>query len=802
MAIRYDDAERTLTCSVRDLVVQGAPQGHLTLEVVQRRAARAAVGRQIHLDWQLDQSAKNEAYRAEVSLKRQVAVDAWTCVVQGRVDGLAEEDGHTVVEEVKSTVLDAARLYGTTAEEWPAFVAQLEIYLWMLAESGYARPVGRLVLVSVADGATHVLGVALQQAQVAQVVKERLQELVDARERRIAWLAGRRSRTVEAPFATWRPGQREIVEATQWGLDAGLSVLVEAPTGLGKTAAALTGALRHALAHDKQVFWATARTTQQQGAMRALRAMSEVGVPLRSVTIRAKHKVCLNDEVSCRPDACRFAEGYYDKLRATAMIDRLADREEHLGSDLLEALALQHVVCPFEVALDVSGQLDVVVGDYNYVFDPSVHLRRHFGEDAAGGWVVVVDEVHQLPERVRGYFSPRVELAVVREAAAQLWSAGPRFAVFTSLTQRIEAALVDAIDGAKGRSSGDEQVFEPDAERWESLAEAVDAVGLDYALLKADGAISWQTTDDAWLTLARQVLRFASGLASVGDAVVPVARRGEARSVGLVCLDPSPQLGSQIASLGGFVGLSATLRPHDFFARQLGLTTEQVDVVSVASPFPPERRRVLVAPRISTAYADRERHAPATAALAQACIEAVPGNVAVYFPSFAMLEDVAERWQLTGRRVLLQARDMDDAARSRFLEALADDGESVVLAAVLGGIYAEGIDLPPGALSAVVVVGPALPPVGLSRDLLREHYELTHGSGFFYASLVPGITRVVQAAGRLIRRPEDRGVVLLVGRRFRWREVQQLLPEGFAAEVADDPPGSVAAFFAEGAATE
>lgn len=793
MPIRYDDAERTITCSVRDLVAAGAPAGHLTLEVVQRRAARAAAGRQVHADWQAEQSQESDRYRSEVSLKRTVAIDDWTCVILGRVDGLHEEDKHTVVEEIKSTVLDAGRLYSSGLEDWPAFVAQLEVYLWMLDGGSYLDPVGRLVLVSIADGSTHVLGVALDLPRVDGFVRERLTQLVEERRTRLEWLARRRGRTVPQPHDTWRPGQQEIAQATAWGLEAGIAVLVEAPTGLGKTAAALYGALSYALAHDKQVFWATPRGTQQAGVVRALAQLAAVGLPLRSVRLAAKQKVCLNHEVSCRPDACRFAESYYDKVAEHAVVPGLVKDDRHLSPEHLAAVGERYVVCPFEVSLDASSHVDVVIGDYNYVFDPGVALRRHFSDDGGRDWVVVVDEVHHLAERARGYYSPQVEISLAREAAARLWAAGARYQVFVGLAQRIEGAVQGVLRGG----SGEEWVFQPDVERWRSLADEVDRVGLDYALLKAEAPPSWASDDDPWQQLARQVLRFSAALDTDAPEIVPVAstRPGHER-IGLLCLDPSPWLGPQIARLGGFVGLSATLRPHAFHRDLLGIPEDKLDVVSVPSPFPPEHQRVVVAPRVSTSWKDRERHAPATAQLIERCAGAVPGNVACFFPSFSMLEDIVSRSEWSGRRLVVQRPGMTDAERRAVLEGLAgSDGPPTLLAAVLGGIFAEGVDLPPGALSAVFVAGPGLPPIGLERDLLRELYEDKYGSGFAYASLVPGLTRVVQAAGRLIRRPEDRGVVLLIGRRYRHRDVRALLPDGFEETFADDPVADIQGFF-------
>ena len=798
MTIRFDDEGRTVALGVRDLAEAGGPRGHLTLDVVQRLATRAAQGREVHSRWQTSRAAVDDAYRAEVRLQHQTEVDGWTVTLHGRVDGLTEVEGHTVVEEVKSTALDAASLYASSLTDWPAYVAQLEVYLWMLAEAGHAGPVGRLVLVSIADGSQHVLGVSLDREAVSSRIEEVFSRLVAQRERRLAWLAGRRQQIVPPPHDTWRPGQRELADAVGWGVDAQHVVMVEAPTGLGKTAAVMAGVLRVALAHDKQVFWATARTTQQAAPLDTLERLAAAGLPLRAVRLRAKEKACLNDVVACSPDRCPYAEAYHDKVREQRLIEALVE-EGRVTADRLAEVGRDHLVCPFELGIDLTSHVDVVVGDYNYVFEPGAHLRRHFGDAGSSDWIVVVDEAHQLVDRARGWLSPRLEATAADQARQQLEAAGSAYAPFAELAHEAAELVRDEVHRAPLPERGSVTRAHPDVERLTSLADTIDGVGLDYALLTQRQPIQGDGDDDPWRTVGRQVLRMAQRVEQMGDETVPLIDQAVGREeLRLLCLDPASYLGPRIERLGGLVACSATLSPHRFYLDLLGLghRSDTVDRLVVPSPFPAENRPVLVAPRVSTLFRDREAHAPRTARLLQDGIEAVPGNVAVYFPSFAMLDDLVDRFTLA-RPVLRQTPGMDDDTRQAQLDALAMATEPVVLAAVLGGIFAEGIDLPAGALSAVMVVGPALPPVGVERDLLREHFDARFGEGFAYASLIPGMTRVVQAAGRLIRRPEDRGVVWLVGRRFRWRDVSALLPEHWPVDTPDDPVAATRTFFSE-----
>lgn len=788
VAIRFDDRERTLTLSVRDLVEEGASGGHLTTAVAQSSRARLEQGRVAHTQEQARRAVDDADYRAEVRVQRQIAVGDWTVIVHGRVDALTEEDGRLVVEEIKSTLLDGGRLYATTVEDWPAWVSQLEVYLWILADR---RPVGRLVLVGLLDGARHVLGVGFDEVALTARITTRLEELVEARERRLAWMAERRAARVPMPHEAWRPGQREIAEAVQWGLEVEHHILVEAPTGLGKTDAALTGVLRYALQTDKVLFWATSRTTQQPQVLRALQRFADRGLALRGVAIQARQKACLNEVLACRPDLCGFAENYYDKLRATRLVQALAPGIS--SPERIRAAASREHVCPFELSLDVSEHVDVVVGDYNFALDPGAHLRRHFGDATASEVVLVVDEVHQLVDRARAWNSPSLPLPLVEHVVDALAAAGPEYAGVEELARAVGARIEELLEEPALRRREGKALVRPLPDVWTDLANRIDETALEYAALSLRRPAFPHGETDPWIELARTVLRLDAVWSRAGEETVALVDERR-RSFELNCLDPSPGLGAWIRRLGGFVGLSATLSPPDFYRDLLGLDPDKLDVVRVPSPFPPENRRVLVAPRVSTAWRDRAAHAAPTSELLERCIRAVDGNVACYFSSFEMLRDLTSRWDLPEHDLLLQEPDMSEASRAEWIQRLSEGGRPVVLAAVLGGIFAEGLDLPAGALSAVLVAGPGFPPVGLERDLLKEYYEDRYGEGFRYASVVPGLTRVVQAAGRLIRRPEDRGVIVLVDRRFRWRDLQALLPEDWFPVVADDPVAEIRAF--------
>ncbi|MFT7519200.1 MAG: DNA excision repair protein ERCC-2 [Kiritimatiellia bacterium] len=802
MAFRFDDVERIVSCSVRDVVERGFASGHLSLEVVQSGRARMAQGRDVHLAWQKERADADSTFEAERTLRHQLVVGDWTVRIMGRLDGLSREGDRDVVEEVKSAALDHARLFDTSPEDWPTYVAQLQVYVWMMVRGRRPDPIARLVLVSLVDGSRHVLGVPCDVQTIESRVVGWLSLVVSEREARVRWMHKRRGYEVPAPFDDWRVGQATLTDQVQSSLDSGRALLAEAPTGLGKTAAVLHGALIHALREGRQVFWATARGTQQQAALQACVQLTERGLPLRVVHITARGKACLNDVIACRPESCAFAYLHHDKVHNNDVIGRVLE-EGVADRECFRRHGLEYEVCPYQLASEAARRADVVIGDYNYAFDPDVGGKKLFGEQAER-WVVVVDEVHQLVERIRGYLSPAVSVSLAKRAASRMLSVNKvTYARFVEICDDVLHLFHEAVQVTEGPWNRGEAKFEPDLRRWQDLADAIDEVGLDYAMLSEVQPISERGEFDPWRELAWSVLRFVAALEVRGDETVClVCRSGAQAGVRLLCLDPGPIAGPRLSAYGGLVGCSATISPLEFYRDLLGLHPDALDHLSLPSPFPASNLKVIVAPRISTAFKDREAHAARLSELLAQCALATPGNIAFYFPSFAMLQSVMPLVQLTGRTLLSQTRDMDVQTRAEWLDRLRDGERDVVLAAVLGGVFAEGIDLPGGALQGVVVVGPGLPGVGLERDLLRQWYEERYDAGFLYASLVPGMTRVVQAAGRLVRGPTDRGVVVLVGRRFRWRDYSPLLPESWNVSVPDDPVLAIAEFWDGGAGAD
>lgn len=819
--LRFDDAKQVVDIGVHDLIDAGPREGHLQLQVAWSARTRMKAGQDIHTAYQAERAGSDEEFQREVTLRRRLVVRDWECRVQGRVDGLTREGERTIVEEIKSTMLPADLLMERTLADFPDWTRQLQLYLWMLEGEGH-KPLGRLILISVLDGSRRILPVSPDPA-IHTYITTQLDWIVHQHEDQRAWRARRRAAPVPFPHDHFRPGQETLVEDIQNALRGGRQLLLQAPTGYGKTAAALYAALVVARDAGLRVFFATARTTQQRMAEDTLREMVRRGLPIRAVTLRAREKVCLNDVVVCRPDACTYAESYHDKVRELDLVRTLWS----LGGgpqlpgvpppDRVVEIAGSMRACPFALSLDLVASADVVIGDYNYAFDPNVRLAEI--ADRPHEWLIVVDEAHNLPERTLNSASPLLQLSMA-EGAAEALRDGPHRAHFRPYAEVMEdvaewlwSGIRQVPSGAKDREIAVSLNEGVDRRSLDELGSRIEALALEYTLLKHRHSPFPSGAPDLWLDVGRAVLRAramtkAAGKETMAIWKAPYRRKprpkptknqgslfrkqaitadlGDTSGLKLLHRDSAAILGPLFQGLAGVVCMSATLAPPTFYQHVLGLSPDKVSHREHPSPFPPENRAVLVCDSVSTEYRFRERDIDETARLVSEALRAIPGNAAVFLPSFAYLEDIAARLDFGDRPVLKQERRLTEDERSGFLATL-KEGKGHVLLAVLGGIFSEGVDLPGNALLGAIIVGPALPQANLERRLIQEWYQEKHGEGFLYAWLVPGMSRVVQAAGRIIRTEDDVGAIVLICRRFRRAEYAALLPTDWAPRPTRQP---------------
>ncbi|WP_372631804.1 ATP-dependent DNA helicase [Cohnella sp.] len=753
----------TISLSVRRLVEHVFRSG--SLDSGFRAASALAEGTKAH---QKLQSKYGERDRKEVYLSAEVGCGDLLFAVDGRCDGLLiGENGETTIEEIKSTVRDIASMTedGTPEVHW----AQAYFYAYMYSvENGVDRLRVRLTYVQVdteevrqferemtkAELEAYVLGVIEAYAPYARM-------LAGNRRVRHESIAG-----LEFPFAAYREGQRKLAGAVYKTIGERRKLFARAPTGIGKTVSTLFPAIK-AIGTGKleQLFYLTARTITRTAAEDTLALMAERGLGMRSVTITAKEKICFQDEVDCRPESCPYANGYYDRINE-AILDLLGS-ETLIRRETIEKYARKHAVCPFEMSLDAAYGADAVICDYNYIFDPRVSLKRLMGEQKKRT-VLLVDEAHNLVDRAREMYSAVLEKREFLELEREFKGISPQLHAAAKAVNKWFVELKKRAGGeplvSKEVPEGLLELVEEFAARAErELAGGGPGAGSERLLNAYFAAAAWIRTgklyDERYVAYAE-------------------FERNEVR-LKMFCLDPSNLLAQMGKGFLAHVFFSATLSPLNYYMDMLGAGEEDYSV-TLGSPFAKEQWEVEIV-SLSTRYADRDRTKERLTAALLDFAGRRRGNYLVFFPSYEYMNGMYEEFASRagdGWQTLLQTPDMAEEERERFLDRFDAANEGTLIGfAVMGGIFSEGIDLTGDRLNGVAVVGVGMPQLGLERNLIRGHFDERGMSGFDYAYVYPGINKVLQAGGRLIRTERDRGRLMLVDDRYLQPKYARLLPE-------------------------
>ncbi|WP_226002475.1 ATP-dependent DNA helicase [Paenibacillus sp. BJ-4] len=730
-------------------------------------------GTRVH---QVIQKGYKEHDRKEVYLRTEIPYQDALFMIEGRCDGLIELDGVWTVDEIKSISHPLEDIQGDgQLVHW----AQAFLYAYMIAreEQHHSMQV-QLTYVQAHGEDIRRFRRELSFAELESFAQEMIAGyapyafLLRAHaEQRDASIA-----TLDFPFDTYRSGQRTLAGSVYKTIAEGVSLFAKAPTGIGKTISTLFPAIK-AIGEGlvSRVYYVTARTTTRAAAEEAYAKMQTQGLHMHVVTLTAKDKICFKDENDCDAGACSMCEGYYDRING-AVSDILAN-ETLMTRTVIEHYARKHRVCPFEFSLDVAYASDGIISDYNYVFDPRISLKRLLEEHKRKG-VVLVDEAHNLVERGRDMFSADMLKSPFLELKREFKLLSPEIAAAASAVNAHMITLRKryADTGKAVETSSPQEMLElltPFVEAAER--ELVAGGGVSDAHRASSTGAAYALLLETYFA-AQNMLRIAA-LYDERYVTYIEAGRSEVR-VKLFCLDPSHLLGQAIKGYRSAIYFSATLAPLAYYRDMLGAKEEDY-TLQVPSPFYQEQWDVRLLP-LSIRYRDRERSKGAIVDMLAGLAEERKGNILVFFPSYPYLREVYEEFMSRDvlADTLVQSPGMTEPERDRFLEAFQPGQERTLLGfAVLGGVFAEGIDLPGDRLNGVVVVGVGLPQIGAERDVLREYFSEQGRNGFNYAYVYPGMNKVLQAGGRLIRTEQDEGLLVLVDDRFAKEPYASLLPE-------------------------
>lgn len=610
------------------------------------------------------------------------------------------------------------------------------------------------------------------------------------------------ARALRFPYPNPREGQTELAERAFRAIRRGERLFAEAPTGIGKTMSTLFPAVK-ALGEGycDRIFYLTAKASVRREAFSAAAKLYEAGSRLRTVMLYAKEQMCAHPEgcragatSRCNPDACAFARGYYDRVDA-AIAELLSTRHGYPKKILCE-VAQKYRVCPYELSLDLSERCEIIICDYNYAFAPDVYLRRYFDatEGERGKYVFLVDEAHNLPDRARDMYSVRLCVSPFEELYAKLdpIEDGELEGVLGGYLMTMRRLSALCTENREKHEDGTESGYYLNrAPLYNFTEETLKCKRAFEAFLKKNEQHPFATDLAELLALLR---RFCGLSDYYDDRFLTYVQMEQGRiSIQLFCLDPAGVLHSAMGRAHASVLFSATLKPLGYFVDILG--GKGADTLELPSPYDPERLCVTVASGVSTRMEDRAKSYRKIATLIAATVSAKAGNYMVYFPSYDYMEKVYAAFsaKYEGVCCVVQKRGMSQHAQEDFLNAFkADEGKLRVGFCVLGGSFSEGVDLPGSRLIGVIVVGTGIPGLSDERNMLRDYYENKCERGYDYAYTYPGMNHVLQAAGRVIRREEDKGVVVLVDDRYAAEPYLHLYPAHWQGIVAAGDASSLA----------
>ena len=704
-------------------------------------------------------------YKAEVSLKFENCYEDLDILLEGRADGIFSEGDMVWVDEIKG-------IYGKVEQllqPVPVHSAQAKCYGYIYAVQQGIEKIG--IQMTYANLDTEEIK-RFREVYSLEELKAWYEKLLEEYHKwlsfQLKWKKIRNEslKELEFPFV-YREGQRKMVSGIYHSISAGKQIFIQAPTGVGKTMSSIFPAVR-AVGEGKgdTIFYLTAKTITRTVAQEAFGILEEKGMKFKVVTITAKEKLCFMEETKCDPAHCPYARGHFDRVNDA--VYQLWTQDISYNRERILEQAKKWQVCPFEMCLDLAVWVDGVICDYNYVFDPNVHLKRFFGEGAGGDYIFLIDEAHNLAERGREMYSASICREDVVKVRGKMKEKAPKLY----------------------RCLG----------RLNHLLEELQEECTTYNILPGTGSVTMQALKiqgefDTYLEehkdveLEDEVRQFYFDIRNflniselIDENYVIYVENGEDGRfrLKLFCVNPAVNLGEYLKKGRSAVFFSATLLPMSYYRRLLSCRQDDYGIY-VESPFSREKRCILSARDVSTLYTRRsyEEYRKIAEYIARAVLQK-KGNYMVFFPSYKMLEEVYDIYErefsVNWIRSICQTSAMKEREREEFLQEFEQEDDSLVAFCIMGGIFSEGIDLLGEKLIGAILVGTGLPQIGNEREILRNFYAEEGENGFDYAYRYPGMNKVLQAAGRVIRTKEDTGMILLLDERFWQREYSSLFP--------------------------
>jgi len=765
-----------ISVSVRDLL--SAPAKSFKTLSSFPLPQRGMLGKQAQVKTQQQKQKSFGMFHREYPVSGNFQINDYSITINGRIDGVYEVNGRLEVEEIKSVILTASEFKNLNIDKYPEFSEQLLFYCYLLQkENDGIEIIPYLTLVNLVNDKNRYFDVNYNPLSTESLLLNRLQLIIQDIESEKQIINERTDQLSNIDFnlSENRPQQNKMMQEVSEILESGKHLLASAPTGTGKTAAALIPALKFAVSQNKKIFFATSKTTQQNIVKETLGPVFESDLNFQTLFVKSAASMCANEIFFCHEDFCPYAKDYQEKLLQSNL---LTEFEGNLiDPEIVFEKAKSNMVCPSEVLFDLTPTADIIVGDYNYIFDPAVYLRRLFFKKEHSDWILIIDEAHNLYQRGMDYFSPEIRKKEIEEVK-KLYR-NRKTLIFKNIIKTLNEFLnLFKHLQSEGETRYEQQrVYLPelDVQSWQKAFNQFEPTFIKYLIYKVKKKIMMQ--EDPLESVYYKIRRFIQVAKFESEAFIPIFDAESGGVLKIQCCDPSEQLGRQINSFHSAVGMSATLDPLPYYQKVLGFAEDQTELLSLDSPFSSSNRKMIIVPNISTKYKDRKNNYPQYAEIILNTVKHRKGNYLVFFPSFEFMQNVNLFLGKYKEEKILQRIGMSQEERNEILYKLKETQKPKLLLAVMGGIFSEGVDFYGDMCIGVILFSPGLPQINYERELIKEYYNQKSENGFEYAYLYPGLNKVIQSAGRLIRSAQDKGIVVLVGERFAQEQVNELLPD-------------------------
>lgn len=749
-----------LVLSVHQLVDFLLRKGDIDNRVFNR--ASMTEGSRLH---SIYQSKQGTNYISEYPLSQDFVVDDIEITIQGRADGIIKKsEKEYIIDEIKTTVIDLDE-FKDENYEW--HLGQAKCYAYMFAHALGLETISiRLTYIKQGKESKKLIDESTYfTSELENYIYDLLNSYLEFY-KVIIRLNKRRDETIKEldfPFSNYRQGQKQLIKYVYGAIKNKEKLYIEAPTGIGKTMSTIYPSIKF-LAEDEgsKIFYLTAKATGKDNAHQALKILKEKGLSLSDIIITSKEKICFCKDKACNPDECIYAKGYYNKIKN--IIKESILRYDDFDLETITYIASKYSVCPFELELDLSLYCDVIVCDYNYVFDPTAYMKRYFDEESSH-YQILVDEVHNLVDRSKEMYSASLSLSdfkKVKDAQKHI----PNRKIKTALS-RI-SKIFDKYD--EECELGETEISDLLPEEYLAINKFINSY---QEVNKEDGKDVSKELTNFYIDV-NKFIKISELLCE--RFLVYIDKRKDDLIIKIFCLDASRFLASTMSSVNSTVLFSATLSPINYYIDVLGGSVDNSPNLVLDSPFPKENLKLLIAPKISTRYKNRDKTYDEVARYILSFISVKKGNYFIYLPSYEYLSKLLEVISFPEDvEVHIQNRDMKESEKNEFIEYFRKDNDKTVIAlAIIGGTFSEGIDLVGESLIGVVIVGIGLPKINYESNQIVEYYKRNDIDGFGYAYTYPGMNKVMQAVGRLIRSETDKGVALLIDERYMWNDYRVL----------------------------